>query len=140
MKKGEVEPRLRLDGWDMVIAQARHSRWVKKQSAMRFKCERFCAGDDHLGCAILVRNVDGARTVLVMQPRVGAHQLPSLLSFGSLALPSSPATFASEDDRGDERECCQETSRPCRVTQLGTDLLVIFVKECSDGLLGSRGA
>lgn len=140
MQEGEVKTGLCLGRWNMVISQARYPRWIQEQSTMGFKSERLGARDDDLGCSILVGYVDSARPVLVMKPRVGAHQLQSLLLFGTFSFPPSAGAFASEDDRGGERESGQQTGCPRCIAQFGANYLMIFVEEGGDGLLGSRGA
>lgn len=104
MQERQIQARFCLSRRDRPIAKARHSWRIEKQPSMRLECQRLRGIDDNLGRAVFVGDVYRSRAVLVVQPRIGADQLPALLVFVPSLLPPPPAALGAEDDGQGERE------------------------------------
>lgn len=104
MQERQIQARFCLSRRNRSIAQARHSWRIEKQPSMRLERQRLRGIDDDFGRAVFVGDVYRSRAVLVVQPRIGADQLPALLVFVPPLLPPPPAALGAEDDGQGERE------------------------------------
>ena len=87
MEKCKVEARFGLGRGHGAIGEAGDARRVEKEAAVGLKSQGLDGADDDFGSAVLVGDVDGARAIFVVQPRVGAHQLEPLLLLDPAASP-----------------------------------------------------
>lgn len=71
---------------------------------MSLKSQRLCSVDNHFRGAVLVRDVDGSGAILIVQPRIGADQLTTLLVLVPPLLPPPPSALCAEDDGHSQRE------------------------------------
>lgn len=94
MQERQIQARFCLSRRNRSIAQARHSWRIEKQPSMRLERQRLRGIDDDFGRAVFVGDVYRSRAVLVVQPRIGADQLPALLVFVPPLLPPPPAASA----------------------------------------------
>lgn len=107
---------------------------------MRLKRQRLRGVDDNLGCAVLVGDIYRSRAVLVVQPRIGADQLPALLVFVPSLLPPPPATLSAKDDGHDERERSEGAGSARRRPQPLPQDACPFLQELGQRILGRRSA
>lgn len=117
MQERQIQARFCLGRRNRPIAKAGHSWRIEKQPSVRLERQRLRGIDDNLGRAVFVGDVYRSRAVLVVQPRIGADQLPALLVFVPPLLPPPPAALGAEDDGQGERERSEGASSARRRPQ-----------------------
>lgn len=84
-------------------------------------------------------HVDGAGAVLVVQPRVGSHELNALLALETAAAPCAACALAGEHDGGEEGEGREEAGCAGGGAEAGAKEGGVFCREGEDGGFGGGG-